>query len=458
MNEKELPANQRHWAVLAILMGTFLSNLDASIANIALPVISRELITSASDAIWVVNAYQLVLAITILPLAAIGELIGYKKIFLAGMCIFIIGSLACFEADTIMQLVLARILQGLGGGGLATMGPALIRSVFPVKLTSRGIALLGLTVAISTSAGPSIASLILELSNWRWFFGINIPLGIIISIIAYFNLPSNITTKRDFDLRGMFYSGVAISLFIIGLGNIGSGDPSLNFTPWIELTIALFTFFLLLNHEKKCVSPLIPIDLFKIRIFSLSVTTSIFAYCAQTLAYVSLPFLLGNQYHRSSAIIGILMTPWPLIIVFIAPIAGRLNEKINPGILCSIGMGILSLALFSLYLMPFDSNNISIGLCLTFCGIGFGFFQTPNNFLLLTSGPRERGGSASGMMSMSRLIGTTVGAALAIFSISIFPENGFLYSIAFASFVASIGFFNSLIRLKSKLFQVIPVE
>ena len=117
MNEKELPANQRHWAVLAILMGTFLSNLDASIANIALPVISRELITSASDAIWVVNAYQLVLAITILPLAAIGELIGYKKIFLAGMCIFIIGSLACFEADTIMQLVLARILQGLGGGG-----------------------------------------------------------------------------------------------------------------------------------------------------------------------------------------------------------------------------------------------------------------------------------------------------------------------------------------------------
>ena len=142
------------------------------------------------------------------------------------------------------------------------------------------------------------------------------------------------------------------------------------------------------------------------------------------------------------------MTPWPLIIAFIAPIAGRLNEKLNPGILCSIGMAILSLALLTMYLLPLNSSNIEIALCLTLCGVGFGFFQTPNNFLLLTAGPRERGGAASGMMSMSRLIGTTLGAAMAILFINLFPENGFLLTILFASIVAAAGFMNSLKRLK----------
>jgi MFS transporter, DHA2 family, multidrug resistance protein len=143
MMDSDLPAKYRHWAVLAILMGTFLSNLDGAIANIALPIISQELKASASDTIWVVNAYQLVLAITILPLAAMGERIGYKKIFLSGIFVFMIGSFACYEADSIEHLIFARVLQGLGGGGLATMGPALIRYVFPAHLTSRGIALLG---------------------------------------------------------------------------------------------------------------------------------------------------------------------------------------------------------------------------------------------------------------------------------------------------------------------------
>jgi|CryBogDrversion2_11_1035321.scaffolds.fasta_scaffold13024_1 DHA2 family multidrug resistance protein-like MFS transporter len=449
MHDTDLPEKQRHWAVFAILMGTFLSNLDAAIANIALPIITNELSTSASSSIWVVNAYQLVLAITILPLALIGESIGYKKVFLSGIFIFIIGSISCFESTSIEQLIFSRILQGLGGGGLATMGPALIRFVFPSNLTSRGIALLGLTVAISSSSGPSVASFILEISNWRWFFGINVPLGIIIIFAGYFNIPKNTTQIRPFDLIGLIYSSIAISLFIIGIGNIGFVNNSINYTSFIEIAIGFISLFLLLRHEKRIEFPIIPIDLFHIRNFSLSVTTSSFAYCAQTLAYVSLPFILGNQYHKSSAIIGILMTPWPLIIVFIAPIAGRLNEKVNPSLLCSFGMITLSASLLSIYSLPYDSSNFLIGFCLTLCGIGFGFFQTPNNFLLLTSGPRDRGGAASGMMSMSRLIGTTLGAALAILFINLFPDNGFLTSILFASFIAAAGFLNSLRRFKS---------
>ena len=448
MTDTDLTVSDRHWAVFAILMGTFLSNLDAAIANIALPIISRELVSSSSESIWIVNAYQLVLAITILPLAAAGEAIGYKKIFLMGLFVFIVGSFACFEADSMKHLIFARIIQGLGGGGLATMGPALIRFVFPAKLASRGISLLGLIVAVSSSAGPSIASLILEFSNWRWFFGINIPLGIIVGVIAYFTLPQNKATKRTFDLLGMIYSSSSISLFILAVGNFTATNFSDNATPSIELIFGLLMFILLLRHEKKCENPLIPLDLFRLQIFSISVSTSIYAYCAQTVAYVSLPFLLGNQYHRSPAVVGLLMTPWPLIIAFIAPIAGRLNEKLNPGILCSIGMPILSLALLTMYLLPLNSSNIEIALCLTLCGVGFGFFQTPNNFLLLTAGPRERGGAASGMMSMSRLIGTTLGAAMAILFINLFPENGFLLTILFASIVAAAGFMNSLKRLK----------
>jgi len=448
MMDSDLPAKYRHWAVLAILMGTFLSNLDGAIANIALPIISQELKASASDTIWVVNAYQLVLAITILPLAAMGERIGYKKIFLSGIFVFMIGSFACYEADSIEHLIFARVLQGLGGGGLATMGPALIRYVFPAHLTSRGIALLGLSVAISSSAGPSIAALVLEMSNWRWFFGINIPFGLAIFVIAYFTVPKNTLTYKPFDQLGLIYSSLAIALFIIGVGNLGQGDIFENSTSWIELTAGFIIFYLLLRHEKSCLHPLIPLDLFRIPLFSFSVTTSIFAYCAQTLAYISLPFLLSTQFHRSTAMVGLLITPWPLIIVFIAPLAGRLNEKINPSTLSSYGMAILSLGLLSMYSLPFESGNLPIVSCLMLCGIGFGFFQTPNNFLLLTSGPKERGASASGMMSMARLIGTTTGAAIAIVFISVSPDHGFLWSLFFAGIVAALGFITSFFRLK----------
>ena len=146
--------------------------------------------------------------------------------------------------------------------------------------------------------------------------------------------------------------------------------------------------------------------------------------------------------------VGLLITPWPLIIVFIAPLAGRLNEKINPSTLSSFGMAILSLGLLSMYSLPFQSGNLSIVSCLMLCGIGFGFFQTPNNFLLLTSGPKERGASASGMMSMARLIGTTTGAATAIVFISVSPDHGFLWSLLFAGVVAALGFITSFFRLK----------
>jgi len=402
---------RRYWAVLSILLGTFLGNLDAAIANIALPTIAHDLNGTAAMTLWVANAYQLTLAISVLPLAALGDRLGHKRIYLSGVILFTLASIVCALAPSLPLLIIARAVQGLGGACMSTVVPALLRSVFPKKIVGRGIALLALTVALSAALGPSTAALILSVASWHWLFAVNVPLGILIVTLATVILPRGAGVYRAFDSIGAILNALVFVFLITGVA--GLGNPAGDTIAMIEIAAALALAGMLFLQQRAHKTPLVPIDLLRIRQFTLAVLTSIFSYMAQTIAYVSLPFLLEHQFGRSEVGTGLLMTPWPLVIVFVAPLAGRLSDRFAARDLTAIGLAILALGLGLLAVLPVDASSTSIACRIALCGIGFGLFQTPNNRVLLTAGPRERSGAAGGMMTMARMIGMTMGAALA---------------------------------------------
>jgi DHA2 family multidrug resistance protein-like MFS transporter len=436
----------RHWATLSILLGTFLGNLDASIANVALPAIAADLGAQAAQAIWVVNAYQLAMAIAVLPLAALGETLGYKRVFMAGLLVFTLASLLCACAPSLPALVAARVLQGLGGACVSTIVPALLRAVFPAKLAGTGIGYLALTVAISAALGPSVAAGILSVGSWRWLFGINLPIAILAIFLAARILPASVPVARRFDLVGAVLNAVTLGLLVIGTSELG--DRGERNTALAMLALGCASAVVLVLHQRGRSAPLLPLDLLRVPVLRLSVGTSVASYTAQTIAMLALPFLLIAEMGRSAATTGLLMTPWPLVIVVVAPLSGQLSDRFDAGRVGAAGLALFSLGLVTLALLPLHPSNAEIVWRVALCGIGFGLFQTPNNRLMLSSAPRERSGAAGGLMTMSRMVGMTAGAAVATIMLDLYGTRGAGTALGMAAAVAGLGVPVALLRMR----------
>ncbi|BAN25378.1 MFS transporter [Caballeronia insecticola] len=459
------PAQEQHaqrvnyWAVVSVLLGSFLGNLDASIANVALPTIAHDLARPAAETIWVVTAYQLAVAVSVLPFASIGEMVGFRRVFLGGVVVFTAASLACAAAPSLPLLIAARALQGIGGASMATVVPALLRQVYPPKLVGRGIALLGLAVALSAALGPTVAAGILSVAGWRWLFAVNVPLGIAGLCLASAMLPRIApvdAANRRFDFAGALLSAGAIALFILGVGGLGAGEgasvgqsAATQFypLPLIEIALACIAGFALIRQQRGQSAPLVPLDLLRIPILALSSLTSICSYVAQTLAYVALPFMLQHQLARSATTTGLLVTPWPLVIVFVAPLAGRLSDRHAPGLIGGMGLAIMAVGLCLLIGLPVSPSNADIVWRVAICGIGFGFFQTPNNRIMLTSAPHDRSGAAGGLMTMARMIGLSLGAALAAVAFGLYGQGGAQVALVGAAVSAALGVIVGVVRL-----------
>lgn len=438
-----LPMPRRLWAVLGVLLGTFLGTLDTSIANVALPTIANDLGGTPAASVWVVNGYQLATAIALLPLASLGERIGARRLYLSGTLIFTIASLGCALAPDLGWLVAARVLQGLGGACSSVVGGVLMQAIFPKRLIGRGIALFGLTVAISTALGPSVAAGILTVANWRWLFAVNLPIGALALAVAFAFLPASRTQHRRFDLPGALLNAASIVLVVLGVDAIGT-SMALGLAATAS-GLALMAGLLLQQRHRA--HPLVPLDLLRIPLFSFSFATSILSYAAQTVAYVSLPFFLQHGLGYDAVRTGLLITPWPLVIVVVAPLSGYLSDRYPAGILSSIGMACLAAGLLALALLPDTPSDPDIVWRMVLCGIGFGFFQTPNNRAILTAGPMSRAGAANGMMAQARLLGTTLGAAVVALGFSLLGDGATMPLLLAGAGFALVGAMVSLGRL-----------
>lgn len=431
-----LPPQRRLRAMFIIEIALAMSVLDVAIANIALPTIAAELRTTPASAIWVVNAYQLAVTVSILPFASLGELHGYRRVFGWGLAVFTLGSLACALSPSLTVLIASRVLQGFGGAGIMSVNNALVRFVYPHDQLGRGIAINALVAATSAAVGPSVAAAILSVASWQWLFAINVPLGVVAVALIWGGLPRTPIAHHRFDWPSALMSAATFGMLISGIDNL----RRLSSFVALELAGAVIAGALFVWRQLLLPYPMLAVGLFAQPVFALSIVASICSFTAQSLAFVSLPFFLEEVHGRSAVETGLLMTPWPVAVGFVAPIGGWLADKGYPaGILGGMGLAILSAGLVLLAVRPGHTAIPEMAWWMAICGVGFGFFQSPNNRTILASAPPARVGSASGILAAARLVGQTFGAALVglIFALTSASPGGISRGATLALLVAA---------------------
>lgn len=403
-----------YWAVAAIWLAVVMAVLDAAIANIALPTISRELGATAADSVWVVNAYQIAVVILLLPLAALGEILGYKRVYAVGLMVFTAASLGCAFAGSLTELAIWRFVQGLGGGAIMAMNGALIRLSYPSASLARGIGWNGMVVAIASAAGPTVAALILSAGSWRWLFAINLPIGLASLAIGFAALPRSEPAARRFDIGSAAVSAIVLLSLFLGTDDIVRGEVSA--ATIVAIGAGLGLGWWLIRRERHVAQPLVPLDLIARPVLRGSYLASASAFAAQTLAFVVLPFHL-HALGFDAITIGLVITAFPVGVSVAAPLAGRLMGRLSAAVLGFAGLALVAAASVALAFEPARVGAVWLALTWGVCGFGFGLFQTPNNRIMLGEAPRARSGAAAGMLAMSRLIGQTAGALLAVFAL-----------------------------------------
>ena len=438
-----IPTPQRQWAVLTIALAVGLAVIDGAIANIALPTIAKDLHASPAAAIWVINAYQLAVTVSLLPLASLGEIYGYRRVYVTGLAVFTLASLCCALSGSLLALTASRVLQGFGAAGIMSVNSALTRYVYPRAMLGRGMGVNALVAATCSALGPTVASGILAVADWNWLFAVNVPLGLLALAIAARALPLTPRARHRFDLGSAVLSALTFGLLVVGIDGYAHGERAL--AAAVELAASLACGTLLVRRQLDRTAPLLPIDLLRIPLFRLSVATSVCSFAGQALAFVSLPFILQGSMGWNATETGLLLTPWPVATACMAPLAGRLADRYSAGILGGIGMAVFTGGLLLLAALPAHAGAVEIGWRVGLCGLGFGFFQSPNNRALITAAPLHRTGGASGMLGTARLLGQTIGAALValIFSLSAGPGPALLVAAGFAA----AGGVASLLRL-----------
>lgn len=405
-----LPDRTRWIAMLALAISISISVLVGSIANVALPTIAHDFGVTPAESIWVVNAYQLAVTVSLMPLASLGDSYGHRRIYCWGLALYTIASLACALAPSLQTLVVARVLQGLGGAGIMSVNGALVRFIWPRSLLGRGIGYNALVVAGSSAAGPSLAAAIMVVASWPWLFAVQVPLGIVALLLSLRYLPRGAVTGHGFDPLSALLNALTLGLVITGLDGIGHERDRL--LVGLELAAGIAIGWIFVRRQFGLRAPMLPVDLFRRPVFALSVATATCAHGAQMIVMLSLPFYFQYIEGMSPIEIGFLITPWPAVLVVVAPIAGRLSDRYPAGLLGGIGLAVMTAGLLTILTLPEHAGRLDIAWRLMLSAAGFGFFQSPNNRLIIASAPPERVGVGSGMISTARLTGQTVSSAL----------------------------------------------
>jgi MFS transporter, DHA2 family, multidrug resistance protein len=387
----------------------FMTVTDQTIVNVALPTMGADLNADASSSVWIVNAYQVAIMLPLLPLASIGEIIGYKRVYTIGLALFTLASLGCALSSSLFMLTAMRLLQGLGAASVMSVNMALVRFIHPIHRLGYGIGVNAIIIAVSAAIGPTVASVILAVAPWPWLFAVNVPVGIAAVLIGHWALPESPREKHRFDGISALLSAVTFGMLIACIDSLARPTPAA--VRIGELVLMLAAGIVLYRREVKTPSPLLPVDLLHIPMFALSIGTSTCSFIAQTLGYIALPFHL-KAIGWSPVEIGLLMTPWPLATAVLAGFSGRLSDRYPAGLLGLVGLAIFALGLASLALLSAKTATWDIAWRMALAGAGFGLYQSPNNRTIQASAPRSRSGGASGMQAMARLTGQTVGAGV----------------------------------------------
>jgi len=444
-----------HWYVLAtVFVGTFMGPLDSSIVNIAIPSLTKYFSVGITTVEWVVMAYLLTTSSLLLSTGRLGDMVGHKRIYIIGFLTFTAASALCGISGSVQQLVFFRVVQAVGATCMFSSSPAILTDAFPTE-RGKALGLISISVAIGLTVGPTLGGFIVHNFGWRWIFFVNIPIGIIVSIMAAFILKeSKLPTVKRFDFAGATMAFLALFSVLLALS---MGDKwGWRSSSTIGLLLAAVVFAAaFLYFENKVEEPMLDLSLFRIRLFTTANISALINYASLFIATFLTPFYLRDVFGESIQTTGLVLTVIPLFIGLVAPISGTLSDKIGSRMLSSLGLTINALALLGLSRTSVSTGILPVALFLGLFGFGAGLFQSPNSSAIMGAVPRHRLGIAAGMQATMRSVGMVLGVAMAGAIVGTYapagpadPHMASAIHIAFVSgsVIAGIGVVASLVR------------
>jgi EmrB/QacA subfamily drug resistance transporter len=404
------------WLIVGtVCVGAFLGQLDASIAGLVLPTLEQTFSAPVAAVEWVAIAYLVTLAALVVPFGRLADLAGRKLLYVGGFLVFIVGSALCGFAPSLGWLIAFRVVQAVGAAMLQANSVAIITAAVARRRLGRAIGIQGAAQAIGLSVGPSVGGFLIDSLGWRWVFFIAVPFGLIGTVLGWLVLPTTPTVKdhahrERFDWIGALLLGPSVALFLLALtfGNDwGWTSPALiGVTLLSVLCLSLFVV-----TELRAESPLVDLGMFGSRMFTIGIVAGLLSYSVLFGALFLVPFYLERILGRTPAEAGLLLSPVPLALGVVAPLAGALTDRYGSRLPTVTGMFLSALALLMLAVVP-DRGLPSTLLLLGVLGIGLGLFTPPNNSAIMGSAPERQLGVAGGILNMTRSLGTSLGVAL----------------------------------------------
>jgi DHA2 family multidrug resistance protein-like MFS transporter len=434
---------QRYLAIMVVSCATILTAMDTTLVNIALPTMMTDLNVSAASSVLIINASQVALLVSLLPLSALGALVGYRRVYLAGIVVFSAACVGCALSQTLEQIVAARTFQGLGAAGVVSVQHAMVRHIYPTRLLGRGLGINSMFVASSSAIGPTVSALVLSVASWPYIFVINIPLCIIALVVGWKVLPWNETESEPYDFRSALMSALTFGLLVLAFISFSHGVA-----PWIaglELLAALMIAPVFIRAQMVLPKPVLPLDVFSNRVIPLSLAAAQCNFIAQQLSFVTLPFYL-HGIGFTDLQIGLVMTPWPLAIALMAPVSGYLCDRYPPGIVGTVGLILCATGQALLAFLPEGAGVFDVAWRMALCGTGIGLFGPPNLRQILGATPKHRTGAVGGLVGTNRLTGQSLGAAFAALVLNLAPMNANVVALGIAAGLATIAACISLAR------------
>lgn len=409
--EDGLPIHRRSVAIFALSAGTALAVIDATIANVALPTIAQALRVPASEAAHVVTLYQLVLVMALLPLSALGDRVGHRRLYQSGQVIFTAASLACVFVTTLPLLLVARAVQGLGAACALSVSSALIRAAYPARQLGRGLGINSMIVASAGALSPTLGGIILGAASWQWVFVAPVPFALLSLAAGSIALPSLKPVADRYDPVGALLSAATFALLILGLQDLAYGrhiEPGI-----LQLVAGIATAAILIRQQSRVARPILPLDLLRQGRLAIPVVGLLLAFMAQMILLVCLPFRLQHRSGFTPIEIGATLSLWPLTLIIVSPLAGMLSDRISSRFLGGLGMVSATAGFAAIALLPDHTSQFDASLRMAICGLGFGLFLSPNARAIIGAAPRARAAAAGGLMATTRLTGQALGASIA---------------------------------------------
>ena len=412
MQQQAIDYSRKWYVMAAVAMSIFLGTIDGSIVNIALPTLVKELNTDFATVQWVVLAYLLGISTLILSTGRLGDMIGKKPVYTTGFVIFTAGSVLCGLAPTVYWLIAFRVVQAVGASMTMALGIAIVTEAFPPSERGKALGIGGAIVSVGIVIGPTLGGLIIDALSWRWIFYVNLPIGIIGTLMAIRFVPNfKPTGRQKFDFLGaitLFVSLLALLLALTMGQQLGFSDSRIVLLVGVWL-VFLIAFILIEWHIRQ---PMIDLRLFKHSLFSVNLVTGFITFVAIAGAIILMPFYLENILGYEPRQVGFFLAIVPIGLGIVAPISGSMSDRFGTRPITVIGLMFLVVGYLAMSTLSSQTTIVGYILRLLPVGLGMGIFQSPNNSAIMGSAPRERLGVVSGLLAVTRTLGQTTGIAV----------------------------------------------